>query len=423
MGKIQLKVFDCFKAIRSLEKLFSIKGVEILRGSNSRLYVTSLKKQLILILFNLLFSCRLKKSLHGISDSYDFIYFSSSNVLKKKHTKEMEALLLDYLDEYTYTQFRSEELLVFFSFLEKIILTFKYFKKINAVKLPIIYRLLISSSLAKGELDVKYINNEISSALERSKLVLTFCDAIGHDNLACQISNLAGKTTVTVQHGQYRHLNESNISADCEAYENFSSNYLLSWGDETEAEFSLSGDYSGRFLHIGRLLKSAIVDSSLHKKDKSSVFGVVLCGENQSEYNIKLLQFANVIAKELSLKYYVRTHPSNNKNKYKVLCSSNCIDVKSFENIDYLNSCDFSIMGMSGVFIDFIDVKHPFFFFDNGYLAKTFINSGLAINHPSQIPSLLDLLNTSSDYFLKLKNKYNNNDNQKVKLIRFLGSI
>lgn len=415
-----MKPLECFKAIRTLEGQFLIEGVEILRASNSRLYVTSIKKQIALIIFNLFFASKLNKSLREEKDNHDFIYLSSSNVLKKQHTKEMEELLLTYLDEYSYVQFRSRDKLSLSDFVVKVSLAFKYFRAINLIKLPMIYRLLISCSLAKGELDAKYIKKEISPYLKQSKLVFTFCDAIGSDNLACQISNAADVTTATIQHGQYRRLSSVNISADCEAYENFLSNYLLSWGEETETEFSLSGNYSGRFLHVGRLLKPTILDKTFHKRDELSVFGVVLCGENQADYNISLIQFANEIAKKLSLKYYVRIHPSNNKNKYKKLCSDNCIDVKSFGNIEYFNLCDFSIMGMSGVFIDFIDVNHPFFFFDNGYLAKTFTNSGLAINNPLQISALLEKLNVDSDYFLELKNKYNSNDDQKGKIIRFL---
>ena len=128
-----MKPLECFKAIRTLEGQFLIEGVEILRASNSRLYVTSIKKQIALIIFNLFFASKFNKSLREEKDNHDFIYLSSSNVLKKQHTKEMEELLLTYLDEYSYVQFRSRDKLSLSDFVVKVSLAFKYFRAINLI--------------------------------------------------------------------------------------------------------------------------------------------------------------------------------------------------------------------------------------------------------------------------------------------------
>ena len=74
--------------------------------------------------------------------------------------------------------------------------------------------------------------------LNGSLKLVTFCDAQPVENLMAQLARARGLRTYTNQHGQYRILDQTNMSPDAEAYSNFVSDKLLCWGEATRKEFA-----------------------------------------------------------------------------------------------------------------------------------------------------------------------------------------
>lgn len=211
--------------------------------------------------------------------------------------------------------------------------------------------------------------------LQGRKCVVTFCDAGPYDNLVAQIAKLSGVRTLTAQHGQYRVLDETNISIDAEAYANFISDRLLCWGEATCAEFVRFGIDRRRLYTVGWIRPW---DPIFRSDEPTGTFGVMLNGENGAESNLELIRAANAVADELNLRYVVRLHPSYTPAIYRSLVSSACKSVRVIPMAEYVRTVDFSIAHMSGATVEMLQVDSPVYALDDGRLADAFKPAGLS---------------------------------------------
>lgn len=229
----------------------------------------------------------------------------------------------------------------------------RFFEKIEK---PFFASLLVIQFLNYDEKIKKLIN------WKKYNLLVTFCDAHGVENIIAQIAKENDTLTATLQHGQYRVLKKEIENADIEAYENFISDYLLAWGKATQDEFIKAGIDGKRVIPVGAIKKFSenkrIINTSV-----KGVFGVVLDGETYEKSNIKLIKYANVLSEKYGLKYILRLHPKNNLEKYKMYCDKKYHEdsIKSIENEQYAEKVDFSILHMTGVFVELLSINSPLF--------------------------------------------------------------
>ena len=233
------------------------------------------------------------------------------------------------------------------------------------------WRFSSAALIAKYRSTAKRLFNGI--AVKRTRVV-TFCDAAPHDNLLAQLARFGGAETLTVQHGQYRLLDATNISADAEAYTNFVSDRLLCWGEATRAEFTRYGIDPGRLVITGWIRPWEVIPLGPAK----GVFGVMLNGENGAESNDALLQAAKRISEELDLRFLVRLHPRYSEARYSSLVSQRCVSIGPVPTRAYVEAVDFSISHMSGATIEMLQLNSPVYVLDDGRLAAAFRCPGLS---------------------------------------------
>lgn len=241
--------------------------------------------------------------------------------------------------------------------------------------------------------------------------VITFCDAIGSESLIAQIAKRNGCMTYTNQHGQYRNLAKGLFSQDIEAFNGFVSNYMLVWGEATVQEFSDFGVDTKRLIITGSLDR----DFSVLKSNKSYInfkstsrVGVALSGPNSLGYNIKTLKFCDALAQKYDFQYVVRLHPKDKEINYKEHLGRKGRFYKEVIDGDYFCAAEFSIIGMTGFYLDCICNNHPFLFFDDGNISDVFKRSNCFVNADSLLDSVIEI------DFSYLSGLYNDTRNQSL---------
>jgi uncharacterized protein YlbG (UPF0298 family) len=262
------------------------------------------------------------------------------------------------------------------SVLSNIVLSVKFFSLLNYKKdYCLIDKIKISLLLVKYTKLEKKITNFLKD--KKYNLVITFCDAHGVDNLFTQICNNKSIITATLQHGQYRILKTGKETPDAEAYMNFISNYLLAWGKATAEEFIKAGISEDRIKVLGALKPFSYYESI--ELNETKLFGVILNGDTYYESNLKMLEIAEKFATHTSKKYIIRLHPKNKKKLYKKYLESQNVKevVKNIEGIKYIKKVEFSILHMTGVYVEMLSLRAPFFVLDDMYTEDLFKSTKL----------------------------------------------
>jgi len=215
-----------------------------------------------------------------------------------------------------------------------------------------------------------------TTVLRGKRKLITFCDAQAPENLLAQMGNNEGIETFTNQHGQYRILDDSNISCDAEAYSNFVSNYMLCWGEATRKEFVRAGFHPEQIIVSGWIKQW--FDPASHPP--CGVFGVMLNGENGRASNEALLVAARIIAKSLNLHYLVRLHPWSKASQYATYLCDRCNGSGHYDLSTYLNMVDFSIAHMTAAVIEILHSGALVYLLDDDKLAEVFRVPGLSFS-------------------------------------------
>lgn len=232
------------------------------------------------------------------------------------------------------------------------------------------------------------------------QLVVTFCDAHGIENLITQLANKHCQTA-TLQHGQYRVLKPETENADIEAYENFISNYLFAWGKVTQDEFMKAGIKKSRIISVGAIKPfSNNVRSPFH--ERRYIFGVVLDGEVYKDSNFAIIKLANDLAKNTNMKYILRLHPKNNPNDYLPYCEKEFLSevLIRVENQEYADRVDFSLVHMTGVFVELLSINSPMFLYNDKYLEEIFKIENAVFSDNSELQELYVRFNSDTKSFL-----------------------
>lgn len=220
------------------------------------------------------------------------------------------------------------------------------------------------------------LHSPLAQVLGSAGTLVTFCDAHPIENLATQIANLRGLLTITNQHGQYRLLDHTNMSADSEAYANFQSDQMLAWGAATVREFERAGIESSRLTITGWIKRPGAAGARLGMGARC--FGVMLNGENARRSNLNLLRAADEIAERLGIGYQVRLHPWSRALDYSTAVGSRCVGLAHLPLEEYLDQVRFSLGHMSGAVVEVLEHGYPVYLLDDGSLASVFRLDGLS---------------------------------------------
>lgn len=262
---------------------------------------------------------------------------------------------------------------------------------------------------------------------KKYKLLTTFCDAHGIENLITQIANQYC-ITATLQHGQYRVLKPETENADVEAYENFSSDYLFAWGEVTKEEFIKVGINKERILVVGAL-KPFSNNVKITQHNSKKVFGVILDGNIYHQSNIEMIKVANKLAEKYNLKFILRMHPKNEESLYITACNTRYLlrAIKGVENQKYANEVDFSIIHMTGVFVELLSINSPMFLYDDKYLEDIFKIDGSTFTDFLYLDKLYNIFDNDREKFsynqYKLYRRFNAAGNVKENYCREIQNL
>lgn len=218
----------------------------------------------------------------------------------------------------------------------------------------------------------------LRSLVEGRSLVATFSDAHPFDNMVAQLANLQRAKTVTAQHGQYRVLDERNMSADVEMYDNFVSDLMLIWGPATMQEMVRSGVSPERLLTTGWIREWPPPRKSAQSAPRA-VFGVILNGANGHSSNYELLRIAEQLCRTLGLGYVARVHPSHGASDYARFAPS-CSQMTAMETEYYRDRVAFSLANASSAAIEMLMLGELVYVLDDGAVADVFRVPGLCFS-------------------------------------------
>lgn len=374
-------------------------GVDLLRPLRTKMYFEGVIGLLKFVAYCLLFTVQLKCKRNDESGP---LIFLRKDVFKQKPSSKIFNDFLTIIG-------RGSIIVMDDAFCLR--LSFKKF--FLGVKYAMAFRdmgrhsLILGFAAAKSKVDVDIVSANVSNP--NSRAVVTFCDAIGYENLVAMFLRSAGSRTYTLQHGQYRNLHKNNISQDIEAFSNFVSDYMFCWGGATINEYAdFKNSYSAGFSNPGILLETGkFHDFKPHCKEhahQTGVFSLVFSGENSKLDNYRLLEYARNACKIKKYKFHIRLHPSNNIKDYLDKVGGDFAGIITEE--DYFTKVDFSVMCMTSFFIECIECRHPFYILETPYLPGVFRD---------QLPLVLSdgtsEINRKID-FNELKVLFNNNKNQ-----------
>lgn len=363
-------------------KALTINGINYGRVIAIDLYDTSCKGYLKQLAKCFLFEYTVK-----FGGESDCVFMYSLSWVKRKDYDEIRDYFLKIFPNFSYLSVDKRKSIR--RILAKLVFCLHYWLKFlfGGVKTPFLCAVLVT--------EYKPLERKMAEAVcfDKRKLAVSFCDARGEDNLFTQLANAGGMKTVTLQHGQYRVLDEKNEKADVEAYKNFISDYLLAWGEVTRREFVKAGICGERVLPVGALKPFSNVPLPPKHKFKG-VFGVVLCGEIYMDTNIAMIKLANKLAKKYNLTYFLRMHPKNNGKKYLKYVDKEVLSEISFDvkNDEYVDKVDFSIIHMTGVFVELLGLNSVLFVYEDRYMENLFKIAPYTFSEEKKLSSLYEKL-------------------------------
>ncbi len=212
--------------------------------------------------------------------------------------------------------------------------------------------------------DLIYLNNVYNYFnnidISRYKLLVTFCDSILDEAYVTELFKAHNIKTASLQHGQYTAFRENDFINSGVEIRTLKSDYLLAWNEMTVEECKRQGNVKSQIVicgilgYIGKGYVSCV-------NPNNKVFGVVINHPFFEKDNITLIKSANLLAKSIGYKYYLKLHPNYSEDHF-----SNIVDndfylsniQKGIPIIEYANKCKFSLASSSSVFCELVYVRH-----------------------------------------------------------------
>jgi|GEM_PF-6818620 len=204
--------------------------------------------------------------------------------------------------------------------------------------------------------------HKIKETLEKinfkEKLLISFCDAHFEENILTQIFKKdCTRKAITLQHGQYRFMENGSEDENTEAYMNFISDYIFVWGEKTKNELIRGSVDSERIVIVG-----ALKDFKRDKKEiiKNNIFCLILDGETNKNSNLSMIKLSNIISKKLNKKYFIRFHPMNKKTYYESYVLKD-----NYINSNDSNQAEFFILHKTSVLLEMLRNNYKIFIYND----------------------------------------------------------
>ena len=209
--------------------------------------------------------------------------------------------------------------------------------------------------------------------IRRNQTVLNTSDAFVvlndencDENIFVQYGQKQDIPTAALQHGHYaRTVDDNDISHFMHVLENLTADRIFMWGDYYKKLAVACGVSPERVVSVGIPKYVGIPAPDQHKE--FGVFGLFLDAsvtQRTIDSNFKLIQICNRFARENGYRYLVKTHPGDSVDRYKEYYDSNVYfstEEKDKKILDVVKKIDFSVSGMSSVYIEMFYCKLPMF--------------------------------------------------------------
>lgn len=197
----------------------------------------------------------------------------------------------------------------------------------------------------------QYLNNKNYS------YGLVYSDSNPYENMLVQIMKKK-LHTATLQHGIF---DRNGYWKGLEFRASVADDWLAwnQYSKELAMECGISED-NIKVLGMPRYINPV----KLEDRADTGVFSVILGGKVLFKENRKLVEIANLLAKEMRIKYYLRYHPTCKGDEYSDIIDEQLI-AKGHEGETIRQMCecsDFSLVGSgTSMMIDLIYLRYPFF--------------------------------------------------------------
>lgn len=290
------------------------------------------------------------------------------------------------------------------------------FNAVNGLRLILKYIPAWRKELAKTNLCRNQKNGIISSLIhfwyfqktighiqyKKYRLFVSFFDAEPDGAFMRELFRIHGVPTASLQHGQFVAWRENVLENSGVEFRCFNSDYLLCWNKFTIDEALKHGIDKNKLALCGILGYIGTMMPPKCVPPHNQTFGVVLGHPIYEEENYKLIQAANILAKEKNLKYFLKLHPNYEENRFDNMVDSRYYvgnTPKGIPMSEYAESVDFSLIGSSSVFTELVYISHDVIRYSDFSSKDKFrdINIGKIFHTPEEIVEVFNE-NENRDY-------------------------
>lgn len=201
-------------------------------------------------------------------------------------------------------------------------------------------------------------NNKIDYA--KYKLLISYYDSLLIESYLTAVFKELGIKTSTLQHAQFNSWRENRFINSGIEFRSSKSDFYIAWNQFSLDEAQKDG------CNINNFIKAGIIGYVGYKYEEckcphNGIFGIALAHPFFEKESVKMIEAANILAKERNLKYYLKLHPNYAEDYFERIVDDNYYIGsirKGIPMIEYANMVDFTIVGSSSVFIEMIYLNH-----------------------------------------------------------------
>lgn len=187
---------------------------------------------------------------------------------------------------------------------------------------------------------------------------LVYNDSNPYENILVQLMRGKGIYTATLQHGLF---DKGGYWKGIEFRASVADDWLA-WNPYSRDLAMKCGISEDKIKILG--IPRYIIPIRIDKKSKSGIFSVILGAKVLMKENQELIEFANLLARDYGIKYYLRYHPTCKAEEYDMFVNKEvCIPggERREEVSQMCEKTDFSLIGSgTSMIIDLIYLNQPF---------------------------------------------------------------
>ncbi len=187
---------------------------------------------------------------------------------------------------------------------------------------------------------------------------LVYNDSNPYENVLVQLMKQKGIYTATLQHGIFdKHGYWKGLEFRASVADDW-----LAWNPYTKELAMECGIPEEKIKVLG--IPRYIIPITVDRKAEKRIFSIILGEKSLLDENRKLIEFANILAREQGLKYFVRYHPTCKDGEYNTFIDKQFYVSRNNQGETVSEMCeksDFSLVGSgTSMIIDLIYLKQPF---------------------------------------------------------------